>query len=182
MRLQFSIGISTIILSFLFIGCNNREIREVRRLYHKRISFDIPLLLVDSLEISEDINSVLQKPLKIVTYSDNYSCGTCMSNWLKIWNDVCDDLLINAELVIIVPGNDINGIQNLLLDSHLPNRILLDINRSFLTLNNLDNVLARNRTFLLDSKNHIILVGEPFKNANLIELYSKTIKELCGVH
>ena len=44
--------------------------------------------------------------------------------------------------------------------------------------NKLTNILARNRTFLLDAQNHIILVGEPLNNPQLWKLYKNRIQTL----
>ena len=44
--------------------------------------------------------------------------------------------------------------------------------------NNLENVLARNRTFLLNKENEIVLVGEPLGREKLAQLYKKCIDSL----
>jgi hypothetical protein len=44
--------------------------------------------------------------------------------------------------------------------------------------NNLEEVLARNRTFLLNKENKIILVGEPIGREKLTQLYKKCIDSL----
>lgn len=180
MRTRYINWVIPVLFTFLFVGCNSREIREVRKLYHKRISFDVPLLVVDSLSVFDDAEFILKNKAKIVTYSDNYSCETCISNWLKIWNMVSDNKLLDTELVIIIPNNNPNGVQQLLQKYHLPNKILLDKDNTFLKKNGLENLLARNRTFLLDKKNNIILVGEPFNHPELMDLYSSTITRLLN--
>ncbi len=62
------------------------------------------------------------------------------------------------------------------LDISLP--ILYDVDNSFLSLNRLEHIRARCRTFLLDGQNRVILVGEPLNSPKLKGLYKATIQSL----
>ena len=63
--------------------------------------------------------------------------------------------------------------------AQLPTPLMFYDSEVFKTENRLD-VLARNKTFLLDQDNKIVLVGEPFNNQKLLNLYVKEIQILKG--
>jgi len=55
--------------------------------------------------------------------------------------------------------------------------LFYDTENKFLEINKMEKTLARNRTFLLDAHNKIIVVGEPLALNKLWKLYKNTLKK-----
>ena len=110
---------------------------------------------------------------------DSSACTLCAMQILLEWNSILKEVLSDSVgfVTVVAPSNqaDIKSSLNVL---NLQNPLLYDTNNCFLKNNKINNILAKNRTFLLDEQNNIILVGEPIHKPQLWELYKNTIQTL----
>lgn len=79
--------------------------------------------------------------------------------------------------VIVVQTQEKNVLFENIDSMHLPCPLMCYDTSVFGEANKLD-VLARNKTFLLNKENKSMLVGEPFGNEKLTQLYRNTIASL----
>ena len=168
-----------ILLLAMLISCNkeNRVIEEVKRLQGANISF-IDGYKYDCPDSSLSESACLQSKIKMISYWEDFSCTPCACKVLLKWEQSFREKIgPDVKYVFIV-----NSKKNIELISELRKSgfslpILSYSDKSFGTVNKL-NVLARNKTFLLDDNNRIVVVGEPFGNDKLWDVYIEAIKVL----
>lgn len=126
------------------------------------------------------IDSMLNKDIKIVSYVDDLPCTSCGIKMMSIWMSRIDSLNSNAEyiLVVNVAENEKAKFFDMMDSVQLSHPIMYYDTDTFGVVNELSELLAINKTFLLNKHNRIVLVGEPFKNEKLFDLYKRTIMDL----
>ncbi len=163
-------------------GCVNQEKIQIIQLMGKQISIDESYQSISVRNEEADSLSALyefEKPIKIITYMDSSACTQCAMQILITWNKILNEVLSDSVgFITVVAPTDPIKIKLALSALKLENSLLYDTNDIFLKDNKLTNILARNRTFLLDAQNHIVLVGEPLSNSQLWELYKNRIQTL----
>lgn len=167
-----------LIISFLIISCGSKEsrlLREAKKLYGKQIVLPSEY---ESLSISgiPDITDEMHKRYKIVTYIDSSSCSECAFKIVKQWDELLKDIPAHADvgfIPVMYPYNK-EEIGKLLELYAIEWPLLYDVRNEFIAKNRLK-VLARNKTFLLDENNRIIVVGEPLNAAPLWDVYKKAM-------
>lgn len=123
------------------------------------------------------LDSLLKKEIKIVSYIDDIQCSSCAVKALNIWQSEIRDIDKDVAYIIVVHTDDhafIDMTDTISLD--LP--IMYYNSNEFGESNKLNALLARNRTFLLNKDNEVVLVGEPFGREKLSKLYKKCIDSL----
>ena len=166
-------------LSAIFItSCNDvsREEREIRELHGRKIEFCRNYESI-SLKDSLSIETELLCGVKIVTYIDESSCSECVMRSLLLWKRKISELTHRVGFIPVVFPADKNEIYTTLKNLRITSPLMYDTDNVFIKRNKLT-VLARNRTFLLDRNNRIVLVGEPILNKSLWELYKRTIQTM----
>lgn len=177
-------GILLFCLLLLGIGCTNNEKLQIIYLTGKQIQIDTSYQSFSVRDEEPSLKSALhefEKPIKIITYMDRSSCTQCAMQILIEWNNLVKEVESDSVgFVIIIYPTDKIELKTALSALKLQNSLLYDTNNNFLKDNKLTNILARNRTFLLDKNNKIILVGEPLNKTKLWELYKNSIQTLIS--
>lgn len=137
--------------------------------------------------LNELINdSIWQKKMKYIVYSDSTRCTPCRINKMYIWNSFLEySKNYNSQLsfyFIFCPAKkDIEGIKLAIINNSKFNYpIFLDTLGEFEKLNP---HLPKNKalhSFLLDENNNVILVGDPLYNKEIKELFYKIVEEKLG--
>jgi len=167
-----------VIVTFLLLSCNKKEriASEIEMLSKQSITF------VDGfveLPCNSDVklDSLLKKNVKIVSYLTDISCTSCGVKTLKIWQEELQK--IDKRVVPVIVVHSTNQEFRKMTDSlSLDLPLMYYDSKIFGEKNNLEEVLARNRTLLLNKENEIILVGEPIGRDKLTQLYKKCIDSL----
>ena len=167
-----------LLIPLVFCSCNNNDrlIKEVQALTGREISFPagyVSLSYHDSLSV----DSLLAKDIKLVSYIDNLPCTSCGVRMLHAWIEEMKEIDPKVAYVIVVQTQEKDVLFENIDSMHLPCPLMYYDTSIFGEENELD-VLARNKTFLLNKENRIVLVGEPFGNEKLSQLYKKTIASL----
>ncbi len=167
-----------IVVPIILLACNStRNARKIEQLLNQRIKF--PWGYVERPCNSHfRLDSLLNKKIKIITYVDDITCTSCSAKYLSIWQDLIKGIDPNVAYIIVVhpiEGKTFSDFSDSLqlcypLMEYQPNEFCLT--------NKLENLLARNKTFLLGKDNEVILVGEPFGRDKLSNLYKKCIDSL----
>ena len=123
------------------------------------------------------IDSLLAADIKIVSYINDLPCTSCGVKMLHTWIEQVKQIDPEIAYVIVVQTPQKDVLFNNIDSMRLPYPLMYYDDSVFGEVNKLD-VLARNKTFLLDKKNRIVVVGEPFGNENLSQLYKKAIASL----
>lgn len=169
--------ISFVFLSFLCSCTNNDRVsKEIRELTGREIAFPdgyVSLSCHDSLSV----DPLLEVDIKIVSYIDNLPCTSCGVKMLHAWIEEVKEIDPEVAYVIVVQTQEKDVLFENIDSMHLLCPLMYYDTSVFGDMNELD-VLARNKTFLLNKENKIVLVGEPFGNEKLTQLYRKTIASL----
>ena len=166
-----------IVITFLSCGNDDKIANEIRELHGRTIVFDKRECTRCYLsEISLD--SLLSSDAKFVSYVDEFSCTVCAIDMLRKWTQCFDSIHSDVPYLVVcrVDESRIEDVYSELKNCELSCSILLLSSSNFMKRNNLD-VMAYNRTFLLDRNNRIKVVGEPFNNVALRRLYRNVISK-----
>lgn len=114
---------------------------------------------------------------RIVSFIPKIECSKCMLKIIPVMDTIA--ALMNksecTKLVIITDYNDNDELQKTLGELNVSHSIYVDINNKFLEKNEMTNVMARNKTILVDKNGKIVLVGEPFHNTKMKDLYLSVV-------
>lgn len=163
----------------LVASCNNndRVVNEIMELTNNKVVFckgykEIPC------KSNLSLDSLLKQDLKLVTYMDKLSCSSCGVKMLRLWQHEAKQINPNIAYIVIVHSDRTSDMLNMLDTLSLDFPVMYYESDIFSKKNNLEDKLARNKTFLLNKDNEIILVGEPFGHERLTKLYKKYIDSI----
>jgi hypothetical protein len=158
-------------------GSDSGLVSEARRLYGKRIVLPSNYESISYSGVPNVSNGIAKK-FKLVTYIDSTTCGECAFRLVKEWDELLKEIPETSDVgfIPIIYPSDREEIRGLLGLFRIEWPLLYDTNNKFLTENKLQ-VRSRNKTFLLDEKNRIIVIGEPLKAPALWSVY----KEAMGI-
>lgn len=175
--MNIRVFIAAIILG-AFFSCNkkNRIANEIESLFNHKITF---ITGYNELRCNSNIalDSLIKKDIKVISYINEMPCSSCGIKMLKLWQRKIKEIDENIAYITVVYSDNqsfVNMLDTLSLDfplMHYDSKIFSEVN-------NLEGLLAQNRTFLLNKHNEVVLVGEPFGMNNLSRLYKKCIDSL----
>ena len=122
--------------------------------------------------------NILDKKVKILVYTDSVGCTACKLN-LYDWKLRIDSLHDNPDLsfIFFVHAQHTNQFSNRLRGEAFNYPIFFDEKNIIEKLNHFPKDY-RLQTFLLDSNNHVVLIGNPLGNESMWNLYKEEIKKL----
>ena len=153
----------------------NRVIEEVKDMYGRKIAFVRPYSSIPSSRTLA-LDSTMSKDIKVVSYLENFSCTDCALNKLVNRIEIINSIDKDLGYLIVIRTNDVDELTKHIENKGISHPIMCYQSDAFKVENKLD-VLARNRTFLLDKNDRIVLVGEPFNNEALLNLYKKAVTQ-----
>jgi uncharacterized protein YqiB (DUF1249 family) len=129
---------------------------------------------------SKDVNSYNQTAkFKILTYIDSTSCTSCKMK-LDLWNHFLTELdsvyKSDVSFLMYVYSSNYADIQRILRLSDFKYSIFLD-KYNHIAQMNLFEEDERFHTFLLDSNNRVIVVGNPVTNTKVACLYKQILQD-----
>ncbi len=127
--------------------------------------------------VSEELLHKQQKVLKVITFIDG-NCGVCLND-LNKWKPLIEQFrsLANVSFVFYVNAIDFDGLVKYVSDENpFPIPLINDAENSFFIKNSLEQDKMF-QTFLIDSCNRILLIGNPIINEKIFALYKETIQK-----
>lgn len=113
----------------------------------------------------------------IVTYVDSSNCTSCKMRLLR-WSDIIHELNSiceeNVGFVMIVNSNDNAEVNEIINRDKFLYPIALNGSESFYEINSLPDD-DKYHTFLLNSDNEVVVIGNPTINPKIKELYKKVV-------
>lgn len=164
-HLKFIIKILCLMGVCLLIGCSksNNLKEEVDHLVGRTISVPLP--------------TDAKCKYKIVYYVDSIGCIPCKikpNKWMAFKDKT---KTVNYEIIFITHPNAYHNLLKLIKAKDLSFvRVVLDKNNTWFKQLNITYDLLLN-TFLLDSTNKVVLVGSPFYNEKMEQIYISTISK-----
>lgn len=166
------------IVNILLLGCKGEVENTVSSLFYKNIDYKNNVFQIYKDSIGA-VSQVLPS-IKILTYVDSSLCSKCLANRMytasKYIQSLKNDSLIYIFILQPRPIDDIQDIADYLYDDHIV--AFYDENESFLKNNAIDKISSLYTTFLLDSTDRIVLIGDPLGSKELRTLYDARIREL----
>lgn len=140
-----------------------------------------PIYVIDGMVMdnSFSVNELFNSQYKLVVYKDSMSCTPCyietLSKWNRILNKYNKDVL--AIFFILSPSEEEEEDFRLLLRySDFKYPVLIDNEQMFLKLNKQIPNNKKLHTFLLNSNNDVIFIGNPLENGRIEDLFEKQIQ------
>lgn len=173
-----------ILCVFCFLSCQESEKERITRLVKewngKEIKF--PNNIVFTIQGRDTVDfDCWKSTFKIVTYVDSIGCVSCNMQ-LDVWKWFIEELNSisdkNIPVMFFIHPEEKSYIQDLLRDKKFNYPVCIDLKNEFGSLNELPNHIMF-QTFLLNSENKVINIGNPVHNLNIWELYINTIKGDC---
>lgn len=170
-----------LIVTLLIINsCHTREEREIRQMIGQSIDIDGNFVYMDSSQVYQLIPN--EKPIKVMTFIDYNECYECMFKPLLGLEVIFTKNQIKSDdinILAFVDSIDTTKAQDLLKKMHLTRTILVtDSAGYYLENNNLEKLLHRNRTFILDKNNEIVFMGNPVINYTLQTYFCEILSNL----
>lgn len=167
---------------FTFLSsCDNSRINPaVSDLMYRHIN--IPLDKLEKRECSYFKRKTdIDKEYTLIVYLEEVSCVPCEISELskierenrndELWNKLHKTFIVNAH------PRDVNTLYTIACGQRIENDVFFDTCGIFRKNNPVITDSKVCHSFILDSDNKVILVGNPFKNSKLKELFSKVVKE-----
>ena len=173
------ISLLTLIVGLVLDSCVSRE-----RVTHTGIISEWvgrEIVMPDELvyQIKEDtIDLDLDYPdFKIISYVDSSGCTSCRMK-LAMWSELINELKsipdVYVEVIMIVNSDDPKEISYLLQCNNYLNPVAIDGDNLFNRLNELP-PRSDHQTFLLDTENKVIAVGNPVRNPKIKDIFLQHI-------
>lgn len=168
-----------LLFSFFLIGCHSKK-REVTQLVNAWKNKEI--LLPDSLNFKVQGRDTLHSnwyfaKYKIVNYIDTAGCLSCRNKFYdwSLLQRATDSLNLSVAYLFIAWTKKYRELEILQQINCCEIPTLYDTNGEISQLNQFPSH-PNFQTFLLDSLNRVILIGNPIENPKIRTLYLKTIK------
>lgn len=168
-----------IVLPITIVGCFSREEREIRHLIGRKIDFNGPLLYLDSARQCNYMPN--EFPIKILTTIDYNDCYDCSFKPLIYMQQIIQkdkDLYNDVNVLAVANLLNIEKAKEELKRWNLKTVIVVDSTNYYINKNKLDNILHRNRTFILDRNDYIVFVGNPIIRKQLRPQFINVLKSL----
>jgi len=177
-NLFLSIVLSLFIIIFFF-ACNKEKGKKVSQFMGD------PLLLPEKSEVlykdslyKKDIPINNKAKLKISTllWGDCHSCITDLKKWEELYQYVAKKN--EVEILFYLYTSDLEFFRRNLYNKEIHKYpLILDEKLKYIDENNLPFKNKVYQTFLLNSGNEVILVGNPINNDKLMKLYKQEINK-----
>lgn len=171
---------SSVVCCLLSVGCSDDRSRN-RELVGQWLGREIvmPDELVYQIQ-NDTVKLDLERPdFKIVNYVDSSGCTSCRMK-LSRWSEVIDELKsipdIDVEVITIVNTDDHHEIAYLLRRDNYLNPVAFDGANTFDRVNELPSS-PDYHTFLLDSENKVVAIGNPAANPKIKDVFMRHITE-----
>ncbi len=170
-----------IILLFFVIGCNphKREIKQAMKYWMGReIIFPDSCLAMNIFGKDTLLYAWFGQPYKIVHYVDTSGCNECQLKFYE-WQQLrkrVDSLNPNIGIVYMVFAKNYTPVRISQKLNHFSTPVLYDSLGNIGRKNHFS-LYPKYKTFLLDTHNQVIGIGNPVENERIWELYKMIIRQ-----
>ena len=170
--------ISFLLSLYLFTSCVNTSKRNIEKVVTEWqgkeivIPEDIHYKILGRDTICDHLWA---KPFRVFTYIDSVGCTSCqlqLQEWKELIN-FCKQQSIDISFVFVVHSSDFTKFTNDVKLYKFKEPIVYDYENQFHQMNKFPPYPYR--TFLLNSKNQVQLIGSPIDNPQIWDLYKKVI-------
>lgn len=172
---------SILITMPIFVSCKNDRIeKELEDFYASRISLPTNRMIKKDCSLYHD--PMLDSSFVLVKYIEVHSCFDCQINQLAQFDYEAYNNGLSKRIPIVYLVNtptelDTSELYNKLCAKRIRGTLYLDTCNIFMEANPHIPNNPMFHTFLLNKKNEVILIGDPFENEKLNGLLEKVINK-----
>ena len=175
-----SINFFIVLLGFGVQSCNNpfRQTKTIVGDWYKKEIILPPKLIFKSMGKDTVCTHILNQRHKVLVYLDSVGCIPCrlrLVEW-KGYIDDCQSRGLDVGFLFVVQSSNYKHLEEKLYTDLFSYPIIYDSEDEFNRLNKFPKE-EKFRTFLLDEKNRVVMVGSPIENEKIRELYEQVLGE-----
>lgn len=172
----------------VFLSCSHR----------KRIEHQISMMCKDAIRIGTNemivfnnsdsllTNDNTKSDLKMVVWADSSECSQCYIRHLDLWKGYVklesdNPNEIQFFFILETAPEKLEEMRTIIQTTQLKHSIYVDTAQCFRHLNPQIPADVMFHTFLLDSDNKVVLVGNPTRNRSIHVLFNKILNENLGI-
>ena len=124
--------------------------------------------------------SIPKTDYKVVVFVDSVGCISCqlqLPRWKKFMHDVDSLSEGNVPFIFFFQTKNVRELRYILRRDNFSHPVCIDTEDSFNKLNRFPREMMF-QTFLVDSENHVKVIGNPIHNLSVKDLY---LKEIAGI-
>lgn len=174
--------------SLALISCTQgkRIEEQIIRMSQRTILINTDSMLVCNVSVPPQ-NLLDSCSLKMIVWADTSECSQCYVRQLELWKGYSkleskNPTGIKFYYILETQGKQIADILNQIQSTQLDHSIFIDTAQYFRRDNPNIPKDVRFHSFLLNSDNKIILVGNPIKNSKVQILFNKILYENLGIN
>lgn len=178
-RQQFrSINFFIVALGFGVQSCNNppQQTKTISEKWYKKEIILPQKLVFKSMGQDTACTHILNQRHKVLVYLDSVGCIPCrlrLVEWKEYIED-CQSRGLDVGFLFVVQSSNYKHLEEKLYTDLFSYPIIYDSKDDFNKLNKFPKE-EKFRTFLLDEKNRVVLIGSPIENEKIRMLYGKVI-------
>ena len=163
-----------IMFSIFFISCKENEADKIQKIVEEWNGRTIifPTNVVFFKKNGDSVHDFLQPTYKILHYVDSTGCMSCKLQLLK-WKQLIHEMSVQnipVQFVFVFSTQEEESIYSALCANEFDYPVCIDKTDSLNVLNHFP-VHSDIHTFLLDSNNCVLALGNPVQNLNVKDLY-----------
>lgn len=160
----------------------NRIQEEIEHFYSQRVTLPLDSMLCITDDDSEYVKRNIADNYKWVIYYDSSECSSCRLKALYEWESIMGDLSssgneIDFYFIFNVPEKRLVDIKCILATYARGLPIYIDTTSVFERMNPYLPRLSQMRTFMLNRKDTVVLVGNPMYNSHIKGMMWKLLGE-----
>lgn len=176
------ISITTLLLIIPLCGCNRVRVSyDLKRMMSHPVAFSSNIISVNQGNATEDFSEVASLP-KLVVFIDSTECSTCrikdLYNYGNIYNKSRTDQEF-ALIILVSPKKATDtSLKRYIENMSFSFPVYIDVDNTFMSDNPYIPQEREFHTFLTDSKNVPVFVGDPLLSDEMAELFSRTLNKI----
>lgn len=173
-------GISFLIVIVLLQGCglNMNDVSQLKQMKSYPISFPSSLRMTINGEFCDFCK--IPDGVKLIVYVDSSMCNSCITSKLEVYHgfEHFGDGRLNVVYVLNPKEEELELVLHELTHYEEIFPVYVDLRSDFLKTNGRIPRDSRFHTFLVDSLNYPVFVGDPTKSEKMIKTFNSVLHKL----
>ena len=153
------------VLACIISSCVSKKEQELQEL--RKVTVNLPTAQLMNIHPANGLCKEKNSDLKFIVYVDTEKCSNCEIDKLGEWNSIYrkTNEITNVDFFFIISANPEN--KERIIDKYYTNKFLHDVYIDSIGCFKRNNPFIKNElfhTFLIDSNNHLLYVGNPNRN------------------
>jgi hypothetical protein len=162
-------------------SCKNDNLeRDMKTFYNRKVSIPYNQMIKKDCSLYHD--SVSDSHFKLVRYAEVFHCSDCQIKQLSSFDNDTYTSGVSQRIPVLyivnIPHNvDPTELYSKLCKKRIRGTVYLDTCNAFLQANPDFPITPMFHTFLLNENDRVVLIGDPFKNKRMEDLFQMVIEK-----